>query len=164
MKLKPKERAELMAGKFPELVRPHAEFKVGEEIVLSTTRIESGTIPEVSIRILGRHKTKNGAWQPDYVVTDTRGLYVNQGLGYTRSAARALDREAPILDPAVIEQYAAEAEQRTALLGAERSNEETVGRLEAKLDEAKRLNKWGRVRILETRISRKIGPPDMAQF
>lgn len=119
MKLKPAERAKLMKGECPELVRSSLEFEIGEEVVLKTTRTEAGTIPEVSIRILERHKTKNGSWQAIYVLKDDRGLYVDQGIGYTRSPTRALDREAPILDPAIIEQYAAEAEQANALLQGE---------------------------------------------
>jgi len=121
MRLKASERTKLMKGEFPKLVREHLDFKIGEEIVLKTTTTHAGTIPEVSIRILGRHKTKNGSWQAVYLVRDDRGLYVNQGLGYTRSPARALDREAPIIDPAVIEQYAKENEVSTRLLRAEQT-------------------------------------------
>jgi hypothetical protein len=124
VKLKVSERAQLLKGEFPELVRASLDFKIGQEIVLKTTTTHAGTIPEVSLRILERHKTKNGSWQAIYVVKDDRGLYVNQGLGYTRSPARALDREAPILDPAIIAEYAAEAEQKSALLGAERTLEQ----------------------------------------
>lgn len=137
VRLKASERAQLMRGEFPELHRTALDFKVGEEIILKTTKTHAGTVPEVSIRILERHKTKTGTWQAIYVVKDDRGLYVNQGLGYTRSPARALDREAPILDPAVIEKYAAEAEQKSALLGAERTLEQKAEKAEAKAHNGK---------------------------
>lgn len=119
MELKPRERSALLAGSFPEIVREQPEFSLGEEIILKTTKTETGPIPEVTITILGRHKRKNGAWEAIYCVKDDRGVYVSQGLGYTRSPARALDREAPILDPAVIEAYARENEVKTRLLRAE---------------------------------------------
>jgi hypothetical protein len=138
MRLKASEKAKLLRGEFPELHRTALDFTVGEEIVLKTTKTHAGTIPEVSIRVLERHKTKNGSWQAIYVVKDDRGLYVNQGLGYTRSPTRALDREAPILDPAVIEKYAAEAEQKSALLGAERTLEQRVEAKEARVGKSRR--------------------------
>lgn len=109
MNLKPKEQASILAGQYPELVRPEKDFEEGEEIVLKTTTTINGPIPEVSICILGHAKRKNGAWEAIYRVKDDRGVYAAQGLGYTRSPARALDKTAPILDPEVIEGYAAHA-------------------------------------------------------
>lgn len=126
MDLKQRERSALLAGKFPEIVREQPEFSIGEEIVLKTTKTENGPIPEVTITILGRHKTKNGAWEAIYKVKDDRGVYVSLGLGYTRSPARALDREAPVLDDAVIEAYALEAQQANALLQGEAARRQKV--------------------------------------
>lgn len=126
MNLKPKEKSALLAGHFPEIVREKPEFSLGEEIVLKTTKTENGPIPEVTITILGRHKRKNGAWEAIYRVKDDRGVYVSQGLGYTRSPARALDREAPILDPEVIEAYTMEAQQANALLQGEAARRQKI--------------------------------------
>jgi len=50
---------------------------------------------------------------------------------------------------------AAEGEAKTALCGAERREDESVNRLLAKRAEAVRLNKPGRCKNLESRISRK---------
>lgn len=118
MNLKQKERSALLAGRFPEIVREEP-MRLGEEIILKTRRDHGETIPEFSLLISGRHKTKNGSWKAVYVVRDDRELYLNQGLDYTRSPSRALDREAPVLDPATMERYAKENEVKTRLLRAE---------------------------------------------
>lgn len=127
MRLKPSEKAAILAGKHPEIVRPDqpsSPFVEGEEIVLKTTSTINGSIPEVSISFTGHKRRKNGAWEAIYTVKDDRGLYVNQGLGYTRSPSRALDAEAPVLDPEVIAEYAMEATQKTTLLSAEQRQRE----------------------------------------
>jgi hypothetical protein len=127
MNLKPNETAAILAGKHPEIVRPHegsCPFEVGEEIVLKTTNTINGPIPEVSITVTGHHRHRNGAWEALYSVKDDRGVYVNRGLGYTRSPSGSLDPEAPVLDPEVIEDYAMEAQAKTALQGAERAAEQ----------------------------------------
>lgn len=144
MNLKPSEKRDILAGKHPEIVRPHraqnagSPFVPGEEIILKTTRTLNGAIPEVSIRITGHHRHKNGAWEAIYSVKDDRGVYVNQGLGYTRSPSRALDPEAPVLDEEVIEQYAMEGQQKTALRSAERSTEQKREGKEARKGSSRR--------------------------
>jgi hypothetical protein len=140
MNLKPSEKAAILAGKHPEIVRPHERacpFEVGEEITLKTTNTINGPIPEVSITVTGHHRHKNGAWEALYSVKDDRGVYVNQGLGYTRSPSRSLDPEAPVLDPEVIEEYAMEAAQKTTLLRAEHKQEAKADRAEARAGRGK---------------------------
>lgn len=122
MNLKQAEKTKILNGSHPELVRPHENgcpFKVGETIVLKTQGTEAGPIPHVWIEVTGKHRKNAKTWEAIYTVHDFRGVYVNQGLGYTRSPVRALDPEAPVLDPAVIAKYAAEGAQKTALMGAE---------------------------------------------
>lgn len=150
MNLKPKERSQILAGRFPEIVREEP-MKLGE-IVLKTTKTLNGSIPEVAIVITSRHKTKNGAWEAIYTVRDERGVYVNQGLGYTRSPARALDREAPILDPAVIEAYALEAQQANAIRQGEATSRTKTGRLNDELKAAREKGQAGRTRVLEAKL------------
>jgi hypothetical protein len=141
MNLKPSEKAAILSGKHPEIVRPHegtCPFEVGEEITLKTTNTINGPIPEVSITVTGHHRHKNGAWEALYSVKDDRGVYVNQGLGYTRSPSRSLDPEAPVLDPEVIEEYAMDAQAKTALQGAERAAEQKREGKEARKGSSKR--------------------------
>lgn len=131
MNLKPKERASILAGQFPELVRPEKP-ELGQEIVLKSSKARDHTpIPEVSIRVLSARKLKNG-WKVEYLVKDDRGLYASQGLGYTRSPVRALDPTAPILDPETIESYSQEAQQTQALLQAEHFVRQNTEKAEAR--------------------------------
>jgi hypothetical protein len=135
MNLKPSEKAAILAGKHPQIVRPPdgaCPFEKGEEIILKSTGTLKGKIPEVSIVIAGKHRHKNGAWEAVYTVKDDRGVYVNQGLGYTRSPVRALDPEAPVLDEEVIEEYAMEAAQATTLLRAEHKQKAIAERAESR--------------------------------
>ena len=129
--LKPKERQQLLAGHYPDLVRPEKP-ELGE-IVLKSSRAEDGaSIPELSIELLSTHKQKKGGWRVEYLVKDFRGVYAAQGLGYTRSPVRALDSTAPILDPEVIEGYAQEATQGNALRQAEHVRQQKLETAEAK--------------------------------
>lgn len=124
MNLKPKERTAILSGQFPELVRPEKP-EVDQEIVLKSQRVaRGGTVPEVSIRVLSAQKLATGGWKVEYLVKDDRGLYASRTTmrptqAYTRSPRRALDPEAPVLDPETIEKHAAEAVQASALLQAE---------------------------------------------
>lgn len=154
MKLTNEETRLILSGDYPRLEGSggNCPFNVDEEIVLKTTKTMNGPIPEVLIRITERHVSRKGAWSVVYAVKDNRGLYVNAGLGYTRSPARALDSEAPILDPHVIERYVAEAEHKTALLGAEHSIAETKETLQHELAIAQERGRKGRVRKLEAQL------------
>lgn len=131
MNLKPKETQAILAGHFPEIVRP--EKPEPQEIVLKSLKVGRGeSVAQVSLAILGASKTKTGAWKWEYRVKDDRGLYPAQGLGYTRSPQRALDPTAPILDPDTIEQYASEAVQKSALLQAEHWKQQETEKTEAR--------------------------------
>lgn len=138
--LKPDEQKAILAGHYPEIIRPHegaCPFEVGEEIVLQEQRTRFGPIPHVSIEITGFGRRKNGAWEARYRVRDGRGVYAAMGIGYTRSPSRALDPEAPILDPDVIEAYAAEGVQKTTLLSAEQRQREKASKAESKAGRGK---------------------------
>lgn len=155
MNLKTKEQHAILAGKFPEIVRPDRDFEEGDEFILKTTKTRHGSIPEVSIRITGHYRQKNGAWGITYCVKDDRGVYVAQGLGYTRSPTRALDREAPILDPAVIESYATEGVQKTTLLSAEQRQREKLKGKESRIGSSSRAERAVRrhQKAVERRLS-----------
>lgn len=140
MNLKQAEKTKILNGSHPELVRPHENgcpFEVGETIVLKTQGTEAGPIPHVWIEVTAKHRKNAKTWEAIYTVHDERGVYAAQGLGYTRSPARALDPEAPVLDPAVIEQYASEGAQKTALMGAEHRLDVGRRRTERRLVRAK---------------------------
>lgn len=137
MNIKPKERRAILQGEYPSLVRPERP-EAGEEVVLKATKVRRGeTIPEVSLRVLSSRKNKKGGWAIEYLVKDDRGLYAAQGIGYTRSPARALDKTAPILDPDTIESYTQEAQQSSALLQAEHWRQQKNETLEAKAGRGK---------------------------
>jgi hypothetical protein len=69
-------------------------------------------VPQVWISVTAVGRTKTGRHRIEYVVHDERGWYLDQSLGYTRSPGRSIDPDAAVLDPAVQEHYAKEAEQR----------------------------------------------------
>lgn len=111
MKLKASERSAILAGEYPEIVRPHENgcpFTVGERIVLKSQRSRTGAVPIVTMTITGKHRRDAKTWQPIYKVKDDRGLYLAKGNGYTRSASTSVDWEAPVLDPSAQATYAAQ--------------------------------------------------------
>jgi hypothetical protein len=115
--LKPDERAAILKGEYPEIVRPHdngCPFEAGEEIVLRTQRSLAGPIPLVSLIITAKHRKNPRTWQAIYAVKDERGLYMAKATGYTRSASQSLDWEAPVLDPAAQKAYAAQGRLQAA--------------------------------------------------
>jgi hypothetical protein len=136
MNLKPKEKAAILAGKHPTIVRTEKSDK-GQEIVLRSTRTPLGPVPQVVVTITGWRKLKYGGYKAVYSVEDNRELYLNRGLGYTRSRSRALDTEAPVLDEETAQKFAMEAEQKTVLAGAEHKQEAKTVRAEARAGRGK---------------------------
>ena len=136
MNIKPSETAAILAGKHPALVR---SVKGDEgEIILRSTRTRIGTIPQVAVTITGWRKRKKGdGYKAIYSIEDNRELYLNRGLGYTRSKSRALDTEAPVLDAETAQKFAMEGEQKTALQSGERTAEQKAGKSEAKAGRGK---------------------------
>lgn len=136
MTLSPQEKQAILAGKHPALVR---DEKGGEgEIVLRSTRTPLGPVPQVAVTITGWRKLKKGAgYKAIYSVEDNRELYLNRGLGYTRSKSRALDTEAPVLDEETAQKFAMEGEQKTVRQSGERTAEQKAGRSEAKAGRGK---------------------------
>lgn len=123
MTLSAAEKQAILAGKHPALVRS-AKGDEGE-IVLRSTRTPLGPVPQVAVTITGWRKLKKGGgYKAVYSVEDNRELYLNRGLGYTRSKSRALDTEAPVLDEETAKKFAMEGEQKTALQSAERTTEQ----------------------------------------
>ncbi|HET7455375.1 MAG TPA: hypothetical protein VFJ76_07640 [Solirubrobacterales bacterium] len=121
--LSPQEKQAILAGKHPALVRS-VKGEEGE-IVLRSTRTPLGPVPQVSVTITGWRKLKKGGgYKAIYSVEDNRELYLNRGLGYTRSKSRALDTEAPVLDEETAQKFAMEGEQKTALQSGERTAEQ----------------------------------------
>jgi hypothetical protein len=116
-KLSATEKRSILAGQHPAIVRAEKGDK-GTEIVLRTTRTPIGPIPQVVVTITGWRKLKRGGYKARYSVQDDRRLYLNRGLGYTRSPSRALDTEAPVLDEETAQRFAMEGEQKIAILGA----------------------------------------------
>jgi hypothetical protein len=118
MTLTTTEKRSILAGHHPALSRETQTFKKGEVISLRSLRSLQGPVPAVSITITNVKK-KNGNYLPEYTVRDDRALYLQRGAGYTRSVDKALDLEAPILDPEVLEEYAMEGVQKATLMSAE---------------------------------------------
>lgn len=119
MKLRPAERSAILAGDHPPIIRPFhrgegCPFAVGEVVVLRSERSMAGPVAVVSITIIGRKRTKAGAWRAVYSVRDDRGLYLARGPGYTRSAADSLDWQAPVEDEDTLRAYAAQGRLRSA--------------------------------------------------
>jgi len=123
MKLKPSEKAAILAGKHPAIVRSEKGDK-GTEIVLRMTRTPIGPVPQVVVTIASWRKLKRGGYKARYSVQDDRELFLNRGLGYTRSRSRALDTEAPVLDEETAAKFAMEGEQKIAIQGSEQRQRE----------------------------------------
>jgi hypothetical protein len=137
MNIKPSEKAAILAGKHPEIVRP--EKSETEEIVLRSRRTPVGQVAQVAVIVTGWRKLKHGGgYKAVYSVEDSRQLYLNRGLGYTRSKERALDTEAPVLDEETAKQFAMEGEQKTVLQGAKRTAEQKKESKEARKGSSRR--------------------------
>lgn len=109
MKLTKAERSAILAGEHPQILRAEdsCPFEKGDVITLKEIGTYQGPIPHVSITILGIARGKKGEWIAEYSVRDERGLYLRTGGGYTRSPSESVDKEAPVVDPATLKQYAA---------------------------------------------------------
>jgi hypothetical protein len=115
--LKPDERAAILKGEYPEIVRPHdhgCPFEAGEEIVLRTQRSLAGPVALVSVLITAKHRKNPKTWQAIYTIKDNRGLYMAKATGYTRSGNQSIDPDAPVLDEAAQKAYAAQGRLQAA--------------------------------------------------
>lgn len=136
MNLSVTEKRSILSGQHPAIVRDTKGDK-GTEIVLRTARTPIGPIPQIVVTITSWRKLKHGGYKARYSVEDDRPLYLNRGLGYTRSKSRALDTEAPVLDEETAQKFAMEAEQKTTLAGAEHKQEVKAERAEARAGRGK---------------------------
>lgn len=116
-KLKPKERAAILAGERPEIVRPYESgqpcpFVKGEQVTIKSRRSMAGNSPLVWIVFEGHNRTKQGDWKARYLIRDDRSLYLAKGPGYTRSASSSLDPDAAVLDEETLKEYAVQGKLR----------------------------------------------------
>ena len=112
----PGTKGKILHGEHPTLIWPGKDCPVskGDEIALVLQRSECGPVPQVWITVSGITYTKKGESLAHYSVRDDRPLFLASATGYTRSADRAIDKEASVDDPEAQVAYSAQARLQNA--------------------------------------------------
>lgn len=138
MNLKPKEKAAILAGHHPPLVREgKCPFEKGETISLVTQRSYAGQVAQVSITITTIKRGKKGEHLPEYMVRDDRDRFLRHRGGVTASPTQSVDPEASLVPSDFQRRVSAEGRLKTVMAGAKHRQRERVLRGEARVAEVR---------------------------